>query len=120
LADADKPIEWAGSSLEDLTDFPDDAKKIAGHQLRRIQKGLMPDNWKPMAAVGPGAQEIVIDTGDAFRVFYVAKFDEAVHVLHAFQKKTRKTSPGDIALGKKRYNAVIRARNASAVKGKTK
>lgn len=105
-----KDIEWKGSSLADLTAFPEDARRNAGHQLRRVQQGLMPDTWKSMPTVGRGVQEIIIDVGDAFRVFFVAKFAEAVYVLHAFQKKSRKTSRSDIARGKKLYDEVVEAR----------
>lgn len=69
-----------------------------------------------MRTVGPGVQEIVIDTGDAFRVFYVAKFDEAIYVLHAFQKKTEKTSDRDIARAKGIYREVIQERLRTAVR----
>ena len=59
-----------------------------------------------MPSVGPGAYEIRVQLGDAYRVFYVAKFKEAVYVLHAFQKKTQKTARGDIEIGRQRYSAV--------------
>jgi phage-related protein len=110
VADADKIIKFVGSSLKDLTAFPDDAKRIAGHQLHRVQKGLTPDTFKPMPTVGQGVQEIIITTDDAFRVFYVAKFEEAIYVLHAFQKKTQKTSSGDILRGRMRYAQVVQQR----------
>ena len=63
-----------------------------------------------MPTVGDGVIEITINIGDAFRVFYVAKFKDAIHVLHAFQKKTRKTAKGDIDLGKQRYRALMEER----------
>ena len=56
-----------------------------------------------MSIIGPGAYEIRIQMGDAFRVFYVSKFDEGTYVLHSFQKKTQKTSKEDIAIGRQRY-----------------
>ena len=68
-----------------------------------VQQGLQPSDWKPMPIVGSGAIEIRVHTESEFRVFYVAKFEEAVYVLHVFGKKTRKTSLLDIELGKKRY-----------------
>ena len=69
-----------------------------------VQVGRNPDNWKPMASVGPGASEIrVRDQTGAFRVIYVAKFEDAVYVLHAFHKKTQKTARGDLDLAKRRY-----------------
>ena len=57
-----------------------------------------------MKTIGAGAFEIKIkDRQGVFRVFYVAKFEETVYVLHAFQKKSQKTSKKDIALGQQRY-----------------
>ena len=107
---ADKPIYWVGSSLEDLTAFPDDARREAGYQLRRVQQGLTPDDWKPMATVGVGVYEIRIHTAVEHRVFYVAKFAEAVYVLHAFEKRTRQTRQADTDLARKRLADVIPAR----------
>jgi putative addiction module killer protein len=108
---ADKPLVWLGSSLDDLREFPDDARKEAGFQLRRVQKGLSPVDWKPMTTVGQGVIEIRIHTGREHRVFYVAKFAEAVYVLHAFNKQTQKTPGRDIELAQRRYFELIRTRN---------
>ena len=105
---AEKPLHWAGSALEDLRAFPVNARRQAGYQLRRVQQGLMPDDWKPMAAVGSGVYEIRLHVGTAHRVFYVAKFREAVYVLHAFEKRTRRTAKADIELAKARL-ADVRA-----------
>src|SRR5579871_3780816 len=83
------------------------ARREAGHQLDRVQNGREPDNWKPMKTVGRGAKEIRIrDEAGAFRVLYVAKFDDAIYVLHCFQKKTEKTSKADVELAAKRYREV--------------
>ena len=79
--------------MEDLRAFPLTARREAGHQLDQVQKGREPDDWKPMSAVGRGVKEIRIrDEAGAFRVLYLAKFADAVYVLHCFQKKTEKTS----------------------------
>lgn len=58
-----KPVEWLGSSLDDLRDCPEDARREAGFQQDRVQHGLMPKDRKPMPTVGPGAMEIRIRTG---------------------------------------------------------
>jgi phage-related protein len=64
-----------------------------------------------MSSVGPGVQEIrVRDAGGAFRVIYVARFEEAIYVLHAFQKKTQKTAPLGIELARQRYRALLEDR----------
>lgn len=102
-----KKLKFVGSSKDDLSAFPADAKWKAGYQLFRVQEGLNPDNWKPMATVGRGVREIIVRADDgAYRVFYVASFATAVYVLHAFQKTTEQTEQRDIELGKKRYKAV--------------
>ena len=81
-----------------------------GVQLRAVQRGEAPTDFKPMSTVGKGTFEIRIRTDDAYRVFYVAKFEEAVYVLHAFQKKAQKTSKRDIKLGQQRYKEMLRHR----------
>jgi phage-related protein len=106
-----KPIDWRGSSLDDLRAFPDDAKRQAGFQLRKVQRGEQPDEFKPMSEIGAGVNEVIVDTSDGwFRVMYVAKFEEALYVLHSFQKKTNKTTQGDKDVAKRRYNAVLKER----------
>ena len=61
-----------------------------------------------MPEIGAGVNEIIVDTGEGwFRVMYVAKFEEALYVLHSFQKKTNKTSQGDKDIAKRRYGAVL-------------
>ncbi len=107
---ADKPLRWVGASLEDLRAFPEAARGEAGYQLRRLQQGLLPTDWKPMSSVGPGIAEIRIHSGVEHRVFYVAKFEEAVYVLHAFEKCTRQTRQADVDLATKRLADVVRSR----------
>lgn len=97
-------VEFVGRSREDLRDFPDVAREQAGRQLWFVQTGSHPDDWKPMSSVGPGAREIRIrDATGAYRVIYVAKFEEAIYVLHCFEKKTEKTRQADIDLAAARY-----------------
>jgi phage-related protein len=106
----DKPIEWIGTAKKDLMEFPDDARRQAGFELRSIQQGDLASDFKPMSTVGKGVEEIRIRTDDAYRIFYVARFEEAVYVLHAFQKKTQKTSRSDIELGQQRYKQLLQQR----------
>lgn len=101
-----KPISFVGSSRDDLRGFPDEARQAAGHQLWRLEQGLEPDNWSPMRAVGVGVNEIRIQIGDDFRVFYIAKFSDRIYVLHAFEKKSQETKDHDIRLGKQRLAEV--------------
>jgi phage-related protein len=107
---ADKPLRWAGASLEDLRAFPADARRQAGYQLRRLQQGLQPDDAKSMPSVGPGVAEIRIHTGVEHRVFYIAKFAEAIYVLHAFEKRSQQTRKADLVLGRQRLAEVVRYR----------
>ena len=111
----EKPIDWRGSSLRDIKDdqiFTPNARREAGRQLSQIQAGLEPDHWKPFDDVGVGAKEIIIDLDDGwFRVMYVAKFPEAVYVLHCFKKKTNAASKHDKDVAVTRYKAVIHERS---------
>jgi phage-related protein len=107
---ADKPLIWLGSSRRDLRAFPAFARRLAGFQLRRVQQGYEPDDWKPMQTVGPGVREIRIHIAGAHRVFYVATRAEAVYVLHAFEKKTQKTSAHDLRIGRARFRALGKLR----------
>lgn len=103
-----KPIEFRGSSLDDLRNFPVSAKREAGYQLDLVQNGQDPDDWKPIKGIGPGVREIRIrDDAGIFRIIYIAKFADAIYVLHCFQKKTKKTSTADIALATKRYKDLL-------------
>lgn len=106
-----KPIEFRGDSLDCLREFPRDARREVGFQLDRVERGLEPFDWKPMAAVGSGVREIrVRDESGAFRVLYVAKFADVVYVLHCFQKKTQATSRRDLNLAEQRYREVLKER----------
>jgi phage-related protein len=101
-----KPLNFVGSSLDDLRNFPDEARRAAGFELRAVQSGLEPNNWKPMPVIASGVNEIRIRALGEWRIIYVAKFHDAVYVLHAFQKKTRKTSQHDIDLARERYGQI--------------
>jgi phage-related protein/predicted XRE-type DNA-binding protein len=80
-----------------LRDFPVDARQDAGYQLDKVQRGLQPDDFKPMPTIGKGVEEIRIrDDSGIYRVIYIARFADAVFVLHAFEKKKQRTSRRDI------------------------
>ena len=109
--DDEKEIRWVGSAYDDLLAFPQEPRREAGFQLGKVQAGLEPADWKPFDNVGAGTREIRIkDASGAYRVMYVAKFEEAIYVLHCFQKKTRTTSKQDTAIAEARYRAVVNAR----------
>jgi phage-related protein len=108
MAEAPKPVAFRGSALDDLRAFPDSARREAGFQLDLVQNGRDPDDWKPMTTIGQGVREIrVRDESGAFRVIYVAKFPEAVFVLHCFEKKSQRTGRQDIALATRRYRELV-------------
>jgi len=112
-----KPLRFMGTSRDDLCDldlFPAEVRVAAGQQLRRVQDGKEPKHWKPFKEVGAGTNELIIDlSGGWFRVMYIAKFEEAVYVLHCFKKKTNQTSKKDKQVASDRYQEVIRKRSAS-------
>lgn len=105
-----KQIVWLGDSLERLRGFAAEARHEGGYQLERVQAGREPADWKPMPSIGLGVNELRIRVRGAYRVIYMAKFAEAVYVLHAFQKKSRKTARTDIELARKRFAALIKER----------
>lgn len=98
-----------GSSADDVRAFPKDARQRAGYELYQVQCGMEPSDWKAMAAIGSGVREIRIHTKVEHRVIYIAKFAEAVYVLHAFEKKTGPTRPADVALARRRLAAAALA-----------
>ncbi len=105
-----KRIMWLGDSLARLRAASADVRSNAGYQLDLVQRGENPTDFKPMPDVGAGVMEIRLHGDNEFRVFYVARFEEAVYVLPAFVKKTQATRKADIDLGKARYTAMLEAR----------
>ncbi len=101
-----KPLRFVGSSQDDLIAFPREARRECGRELDRVQRGLMPTDFKPMLNVGKGVYEIRVHVRGEWRVLYVARHADAVYVLHAFQKKTAKTSKPDIEMAIRRCKQV--------------
>lgn len=101
-----KPVVFLRGSRKTIKEFPEQARKDAGHELLAVQKGSLPGDWKPVFNVGPGVIEIRLHRPYEHRVLYVAKFTEAVYMLHAFFKKERKTSKGDTQAGRAAYAAM--------------
>ena len=108
----EKDLDWRGTSLDDIKKFPTEVKKDVGFELHKIQNGHNPIHFKAVNRWGSGVIEIKIKGDDGeYRVVYVAKFAEAVYVLHAFQKKTQQTSPKDVSTIVERYKAVVEERS---------
>lgn len=102
-----KDISWLGSSNKDLRAFPKKVQHGVLLQLAKIRSGLDPDDWKPFKEVGAGTREIRVQDRDGiYRVLYVTKFEEAIYVLHCFQKKTNSTAQADKEIAKARYCAI--------------
>jgi len=106
-----KPIAFVGSALKDLREFPEDARRDTGYQLDKLQRGLQPDDFKPMSSIGKGVQEIrVWDDSGTYRVIYTARLADAVYVLHAFHKKSQATSKRDLEIAKERFALLMESR----------
>ncbi len=112
-----KPVKWLGTSRKDIKAFSPEARQIAGQELALVQHGLDPSDWKPMAAIAVGVREIRIHTQIENRVIYLAKFADAIYVLHAFTKKTEKTDQRDINIAKSRLAALVEEKR---ITGKSK
>jgi phage-related protein len=96
-----------GGSREDLRAFPAGARRQAGYQLDKVQRGDEPEDWKPLKAIGQGVRELRIrESSGAFRIVYIATLPKGVYVLHCFQKKTQKTSGKDVRLAMLRFKAL--------------
>ena len=106
-----KALIWVGPSLRDLRRLKSQVRQVIGYQLFLVQLGQRPTDWKPMAIVGRGVEEIRIHSELEHRVLYVARFEEAVYVLHVFEKKTQKTPTAEIDVAKKRLASVMESRS---------
>jgi len=103
-----KPVVFLGDALRRVKAFPEDARRTIGHELRDVQNGDEPSDWKPMPSIGSGVREIRIrEASGAFRVIYVANLKTSVFVLHAFQKKTQATAKADLDLARARLRTVL-------------
>jgi len=105
----EKPLLWVGSAKDDLLEFPEAVKDEIGVALSVAQFGGKHPKAKPWKGEGPGVLEIVEDhRGDTYRAVYTVKFEQAVYVLHAFQKKSPKgikTAQTDVELVSRRLKA---------------
>ena len=104
-----KPITFLGDSLEIIRAFPDLAKSRIGRELRRVEMGMQPVDFKPMPSIGRGVEELRVrdENGNAYRVIFIARFEDSVFVLHAFVKKTQATPKRDLDLAKARLRDLI-------------
>lgn len=106
-----KPVEFLGSSRDAIRRFPPAARAVAGFQIERLQRGMDPDDWKPMPSIGVGVREIRIALRDgAFRVIYAVAHGDAVFVLHAFRKTTQRTTYRDLAYARDQFRKLKETR----------
>ena len=112
-----KLLFWEGSSKKDFKEFPIPVQKDMGVALFVVQLGRTPDSAKPWKGLGSGVYELVVFfRGAAFRAIYTVRIGDAVHVLHAFQKKSKSgiaTPQPDVELIEKRWKAVLARYGAS-------
>jgi phage-related protein len=105
----DKELAFFQAAYDVYTKFPEHIQDDGGYQLHLLQNGMEPADFKPLKRVGPGAYELRLDDEtNEYRVVYVAKLDNKVWVLHAFQKKTRTTRDSDIESAKDAYKALVK------------
>jgi len=101
-------IAWEGNSKEVLSEFPDEVKATLGFSLRQIQNGRQPRcDHRSMPSVGKGVWEL--KEGDArtwYRVIYLTRINNVIHVLHCFEKDSRKTDKRDLETAKSRLSSV--------------
>ena len=104
---AAKPLVWMGDSLERVRTFSAAVRQRIGFEMWEIQQGGPPSDSKPMSDIGPGVRELRVRSAGAYRVIYLATMREAVYVLHAFEKKSRKTDGPDIDLARIRFKELM-------------
>ena len=101
-------VVWEGDSLEVIRRFPSSVRQDLGAELRRVQEGDRPLNSRPMPSIGARVYELKEQDERAwYRVIYLAKIGNRIHVLHCFEKKSAKTSKKDLAVAKTRLKRVL-------------
>ena len=103
-----RKVVFEGDTLALIRQFPTIVKQQAGYEIDRVQRNKDPGTWKPFSSIDKGVREIRIQEDGQFRIIYIAKFDDKVHVLHVFKKKSQKTRQLDIDIAKRRLKVVIK------------
>jgi phage-related protein len=112
-------IHWMGDAKEVLSAFPQEIKSIFGYSLRRLQKGLVPDcDARRMESIGKGVWELkTADERAWYRVIYLTRIGNALYVLHAFEKTSRKTDRRDLSIAESRLRLVLAQLSKSKEEG---
>lgn len=111
-----KAIKWLGSSRKIIQGFVREVRAEIGYQLYRVEQGLMPTDFKPMPNVGAGVFEIRLHHPHEHRVFYISRYNDRVYVLHAFIKKTQKTTHHDLKIAQKNYQDLMNRIHTVSIK----
>jgi phage-related protein len=111
----DAAIAWEGDSREVISSFPDAPKKNLGFDLRLLQQGQQPTDYRPMSSIGPGVFELRDQDERAwYRVIYLSRVRDVIHVLHCIEKRSRETPAKEINTARQRLKAV----RARLIRGK--
>ena len=103
-----KETVFLGDTLKAIRAFPEGARRMAGRQIRRVQQGEEPIDWKPFPSIGPNVREIRIrESGGAYRVIYQATLADIVLVISAFEKKSQKTPKHEVEKARRRLKAFM-------------
>lgn len=102
-----RTVTFEGNTLDVIRGFPDQARQRCGYEIDRVQRDLEPDDWKHFSSIGPGVFEIRIRLDKQYRVIYITRRINKLHILHAFVKKTQKTRKIDVDIAKRRLKALL-------------
>jgi phage-related protein len=109
-------VAWEGDSREVLISFPASVRQNFGFYLWQLQQGAKPVNYRPLASVGAGVYELRDQDERAwYRVVYLSRIDDVIHVLHCFEKKSRQMPRRDFEKARQRLK-IVRARLAQEEK----
>jgi len=102
----DALIAWEGDSKAVISSFPAEAKQNLGFQLRLLPQGQRPTDYRAMSSIGPGVFELRDQDERAwYRVIYLSRIQDVIHVLHCFEKRSRETPPKEIHTARQRLKA---------------
>ena len=100
-------VVWEGNSREVLQGFPEGVRQNLGFQLWQLQQGERPSDYRPLPSIGPGVFELRDqDERGWYRVVYLSRINDVIHLLHCFEKKSREMPRRDFERAKQRLKAV--------------
>ena len=100
-------VVWEGDSREILQAFPEDVRQNLGFQLWQLQQGERPSDYRPLPSIGTGVFELRDQDERAwYRVIYLSRIKDVIHVLHCFEKKSREMPRRDFEKARQRLKTV--------------